>query len=272
MIISKLINPMNQFGRMGKIHSVFTQSFMIKVNNQLIHFGNYRQYISSFGTYIERQQYDSLKPYLKVGNIVRVTTDTFTIYSNAGVKTIETEFKELDLKVYPLPFNDKLIVDLTNLLETKIENMHTGLSLDEAFDSIQKNLMTKKLNELDWNRVIKFLIGRGKGLTPSGDDLIIGYLFVMKMLSPERAETLSQALINYPLSTTDVSKAYLLSCVKGHVSSPLHEFYKAIQEEADIDKLSKHITKIMRIGHTSGRDMTLGIKIGMDYIFNVLKS
>lgn len=268
MLISKLINPIEQFGRLGKIHSVFDGSFLIQIKNQLIHIGCYQQYVASFGTYIERSLYGALLPYLKVGNVVTVTDETFSVYSRLGVKTIALDFTELDLEVHPVPMDDQLIEDLHQLITEQTQNMRVGLQLDNTFSRIQEDLMTANLSEQAWQRVVTYLVGRGKGLTPSGDDFLVGYLLVMKLFNTQRAQALSQALTQTPLSTTDVSKAYLLSCVKGYVSSPLHELYQAVQREA---VTSKNINRVMRIGHTSGRDMTFGIKVGVDYIFNSLK-
>ena len=74
--------------------------------------------------------------------------------------------------------------------------------------------------EPDWQQVTAYLIGRGKGLTPSGDDLLVAYQ-AMFYAFDQPAEKLATALA-VPLSTTDVSKAYISASIKGYVNSLIY--------------------------------------------------
>lgn len=268
MLTSQLIHPINQFGKLGKIHSVFGQSFNINIQNQLIHIGSYRKYISSFGSFMEREQYESLKPYLQIGNVVRVTDNSISIYSRVGVGRVDISDEVTDLKVHSIAPNKELIEKLNDAMNDTTDRLQIGLPMDDEFDHIYNLLTTQQLDEVGWDLVVKYMIGRGKGLTPSGDDMMLAYLFVMTLFNPERATRLSLALTKQPLSTTDVSKEYILSCVKGYVSSPVHSLYILLKENATQKQLEESIVNIMNIGHTSGRDMVFGIKMGINYILN----
>ncbi|WP_379947182.1 DUF2877 domain-containing protein [Enterococcus devriesei] len=37
------------------------------------------------------------------------------------------------------------------------------------------------MDDEKWLALVEYFVGRGKGLTPSGDDLLMGYLFILKL-------------------------------------------------------------------------------------------
>ena len=63
-----------------------------------------------------------------------------------------------------------------------------GLPLDERAKHIFKNEPKQKVWTLsEWQEVTNYLIGRGKGLTPSGDDILVAYQTILFILADERA-------------------------------------------------------------------------------------
>ena len=46
----------------------------------------------------------------------------------------------------------------------------------------------------EWQEVTNYLIGRGKGLTPSGDDILVAYQTILFILADERAAALAATL------------------------------------------------------------------------------
>lgn len=270
-MISQFVYPMNQFGNLGKIHSKFDRSFNILINNQLIHIGSYEQYISSFGIYIDFEIYNKLQTHIQIDNVVKMNKKEFTVYSNKGIYKVDLSDSEIiSLRVNSVKWDRKTIQNLTNILNEKNFDKLVGLPQTEETQKVFKDLMFKRTEEIDWQSTIKYLIGRGKGLTPSGDDILVAYLYVMKMFDSNRAESLSTALLDQNLSTTDVSNAYLKACIAGYVSSPNYSFYQAIKDKKSSNILQQKIENIMYIGHTSGKDMTFGIKLGINYINNQL--
>ncbi|TKP91752.1 DUF2877 domain-containing protein, partial [Enterococcus faecalis] len=55
LVISDYIFPINQYGKMGTIHSVFERSFNLKVQDQFINVANFHKYLSSFGMFLPDQ-------------------------------------------------------------------------------------------------------------------------------------------------------------------------------------------------------------------------
>ncbi len=102
--------------------------------------------------------------------------------------------------------------------------------------------------------------GKGPGLTPSSDDMLVGMLFAHYLAEPENK--INDFFNNTPpLSelTPIVSKNYLEYAAQGIFSSYLIQFGKKIKNG---DLIFEDILKILSIGHYSGADTLLGLWIG----------
>lgn len=109
---------------------------------------------------------------------------------------------------------------------------------------------------------ISYFIGRGKGLTPSGDDLLVGVLAADQLLSmlPEDTEGLiRRRLAQTPKPTTTVSAHYLACALDGLYNEPIHQLLHVLRQESEEKSIEECIRQIMAIGHTSGMDMLTGL-------------
>ena len=101
------------------------------------------------------------------------------------------------------------------------------------------------------------LAGLGQGLTPAGDDFIMGALYASWIIHPpEIAKTLAGEITNAaaPL-TTSLSAAYLKSAGKGEAGILWHNFFNSLLSGGNIQL---PIIKLLSIGHTSGADALAG--------------
>lgn len=116
---------------------------------------------------------------------------------------------------------------------------------------------------------IKPLIGLGSGLTPSGDDLLLGFLAGLWCGVWNKRErmhflgNLGDAVIRLSRGTNDISRAYLSHAARGQVSSRLADLAGAICRGENSDRLPALVESAMRIGHTSGMDAVTGLLIGL---------
>jgi hypothetical protein len=111
-------------------------------------------------------------------------------------------------------------------------------------------------NSLD---AAKQLAGLGQGLTPSGDDFILGSILAAWVIHPKIiAEILAEEIANAaaPL-TTSLSAAWLRSGGRGEVGILWHNFFNALIVN-DARAIQMHITELLSIGHTSGADALAG--------------
>jgi hypothetical protein len=114
------------------------------------------------------------------------------------------------------------------------------------------------------------LIGLGTGLTPSGDDLIVGYLAGLWSAVRDRKEhsnflnALEKTLRSAAGQTNEISQAYLVQAASGQVSSGLTRLIEAIAYGWESDRLLEAAIRVMRIGHSSGMDTVTGLLVGLD--------
>ena len=96
------------------------------------------------------------------------------------------------------------------------------------------------------------LLGIGFGLTPSGDDFILGSIAVMQ-LTGRSTECLRPLIAGY---TNAFSRTMLMDGLDGYFPQPLLEVLHAMYSGKNQDE---KIFELERIGHTSGFDMVAGM-------------
>ena len=101
------------------------------------------------------------------------------------------------------------------------------------------------------------LIGLGPGLTPSGDDFLVGALALLDCIGERDAHAaLARAIIAaLPGSTSALSACFLKAAAAAHVGEALH---RAVSSVIAGD-VGAAIAAIEAIGHSSGWDMMAGV-------------
>lgn len=115
---------------------------------------------------------------------------------------------------------------------------------------------------------IEPLIGLGSGLTPSGDDFLVGYLAGLR--STAGGEVLRErflAAIGAWLSTATgrtnaISAAYLDSAARGNVSEPIATLAQQLAHAQAPDDVRVATRAALSVGYTSGADGVLGLLLG----------
>ena len=101
------------------------------------------------------------------------------------------------------------------------------------------------------------LVGRGPGLTPSGDDALAGALLVAHALGA--AAPLAAAVRARLDATTAVSAALLDAAADGCAARPVVALVDAAVA-GDVDAVRRALPAVLAIGHTSGADTVTGIR------------
>lgn len=122
--------------------------------------------------------------------------------------------------------------------------------------------------------VAQSLVGLGAGLTPSGDDLLVG----LGVLAAARGmqigafrSALTEALVAGPAletRTTAVSAATLIEAAAGRARDRIHRLLTVISsfEPADGPAFAAALAAaddVRAIGHTSGADVLRGVRLGL---------
>lgn len=103
------------------------------------------------------------------------------------------------------------------------------------------------------------LAGLGLGLTPSGDDYLMGALYAVWIFHPPIvASTLARAITSAAtLRTTSLSAAWLRAAGRGEAGIVWHEFFEALVSEDRI-RIEESWDNILAVGETSGADALAG--------------
>ena len=97
-------------------------------------------------------------------------------------------------------------------------------------------------------------IGLGLGLTPSGDDMLLGSLTALHMYRPELARRLGAAITPLLDRTNDISRSYLQLALDGYAATPV------LGAAAELAGGRMDQTKILlTVGHSSGCDILEGL-------------
>lgn len=101
------------------------------------------------------------------------------------------------------------------------------------------------------------LAGLGIGLTPAGDDFLMGGMYAAWMMHPQKvAKKITEEIANIALPlTTSLSGAWLRSAAKGEAGELWHEFFDALIKDENI---YLPMSKILSVGETSGSDALMG--------------
>ncbi|MCJ7433967.1 MAG: DUF2877 domain-containing protein [Anaerolineales bacterium] len=116
---------------------------------------------------------------------------------------------------------------------------------------------------------LETLIGLGPGLTPAGDDLLMGYMAGLWCAAKGRSERLNfisalgEIVIRLSKGTNDISRTYLYHAACGQVSSRLFNLANAICAGLDLQHVRDCAKSAMQIGHTSGMDAVTGLLFGL---------
>ena len=109
------------------------------------------------------------------------------------------------------------------------------------------------------------LVGLGAGLTPAGDDFIVGYLAALR--SRSRGDPGTAALLDalavpvglLSLHTNAISRQMLLDALQGHFAERLIEVMRCVCGGGDVAAATR---RALEVGHSSGADVLCGLLFG----------
>ena len=278
----------------GKLHSIFETSINLKFGERLINISCNHTVMPPFG--IQIPEYGIKKITANIENGEEIIFDSKEksllfqdmelklnlrgwIYGSkilpvkADKKNIEKNIKEI--LGYFLGNNDKNGFGIGNKrfvkVITDVENSTLNEEVLVKINNIRKDVEAGKTEIKNYN----YFLGRGEGLTPGGDDFIIGIMAAMNFLNHKKTEKLKKELMqDIYMKTTDISAEYLYYGSHSCFSLNITEFCKKllfdnINSEEEKKALYKSYENLIKNGHTSGVDTLMGILL---YTTAVLKT
>ncbi|MCR8993866.1 DUF2877 domain-containing protein [Brevibacillus laterosporus] len=280
---SQSVHPLLQTGTPGYIHSVFQNGFNIGMEDGLIFIGGTKNGLLPFGIHVEDSLVPKLVSLIKQGEIVRYDSGmSALLFSTFYIKLNPKHAYHLyvePMTEHPESLLRHLKAFVVELVE---DNRPTGADISvehfihcfmkESFgfcsESERKVLQlmdaasTESFSQID--EVLRYWIGRGKGLTPSGDDMLVGLLAVdaVTEVLTDSFRLHVTSLVENEALTTDISREYLKYALKRDFSSVVTDVLHSLLQK-DTDSLNERIRDLLRVGHSSGLDTAFGILIGM---------
>jgi hypothetical protein len=161
------------------------------------------------------------------------------------------------LKKTELIAEDLFRLDQGPLLTRKLSQpVHKLIAAAERFDS---HACAEAAHEM---------IGLGPGVTPSGDDILIGFLAGLHSMAGNNKERQSfiqefgSAIFLLLKETNEISRTYIQHAIKGEFSSSIVALIDAIRKGEQLQLLTS-TENAMRVGHSSGMDSVTGLLIGL---------
>lgn len=256
---------------LGKVHSKFNNGLNIKFENFFIYISCIGTPLSAYGLNIEEEKLKQILHSTKIHDIVVNKADKLIFYSIHEIISIDyKDMEQIDLKLPEIKCSISEVPDtkLYNYLE-KIEfEQLIGIELDEITCHYTDLLLNSNKSDLDINfAIIRFFSGRGKGLTPSGDDILIGFTIALMIFGQFDNWIRALELGITANTTTMISVAYLRALLVGYASEYFIKLVDLIDDE-DMDVIDQTIKKVQSFGHTSGNDTLFGFFLGLKFLTN----
>ncbi|WP_346355564.1 DUF2877 domain-containing protein [Azotosporobacter soli] len=253
----------------GRVHSKFKRGINLEFTDCLIHLGVDKAPLSAMGLNIEEEKMTRLLAAVRIDDIVINKDDALLFYSIQGEMPVAYgNLKEIDLKLRATALSRKKITD--SFLYRRLEDCEwescIGIALDEkTSESVTLLLQSDKSDAQMNGQLIAFFIGRGKGLTPSGDDILTGFTLALQLFGDFAVWRNSLEKEVAKKRTTSVSLAYLTALLQGYASEPFITLINALDEEKN-QIIEETLEEIKRLGHTSGSDTLFGLFLGLQFL------
>lgn len=255
------------------VHSLFKNGVNLSNGTDLLFIGTDKNGELPFAVHLSQFQLQNLIPKLRLNQ-------AFTFQQNEWFSEDQTIRISLDFAidfcstgtVQPF-FSSKRFTELMgkatlltafNGFECPLPDTKELTGYNQTFIHAFKQLQTNEEKEIESG--LRYFIGRGKGETPSGDDLLVGLLSVdtaYPILSTKVRRMLMKLIMNENL-TTDISNAYLKVALSHQFSTSINGLLKELtKNKTTTSEMGHFLTALSKTGHTSGLDTLTGMILGL---------
>lgn len=262
------------------VHSIFTNGLNISFGDYLVFVGTEYGNGVPFGIHIESYLYDRLAAETFIGEVVEWNGFRKLLsFVSSNVHIHILLMHEFHCRLEPQsgtgPDLNGWAARLSDMAVHITKGPGLGLSLEtdrswpdqsEGASELEQQLLSLshalKTPDLPLDiSLVKSFIGRGQGLTPSGDDFLVGVMAVEHLLGladsgVSRAVRL--LLQDLTVLTTQVSVNYYYSACSGDFSTVILDLLASLLELPDFD-FEECVEALLNVGSTSGIDTYFGL-------------
>ncbi|WP_319240032.1 DUF2877 domain-containing protein [uncultured Propionivibrio sp.] len=255
----------------GRVHSVFARGFNVEFPTQLLYVGGDDAPLSAFGLALPAARLRELLAGVRVGDLVVLKAQRLFIYGHDGVMSIDlAELPTVDLRVPAVACGIDAIAasEVYRQLDALGLEQSTGLGLNISDADREHLALLCEADKADFaanSRLVAYFAGRGQGLTPSGDDLLLGFTFALMLFGRYADWNRAVAAGVTPETTTAISVAYVQAMLMGYVAGHLAAL-AALIDGGDARAVRQCVDAVAQFGHTSGVDTLFGFFLGLKFL------
>ncbi|MGX7418749.1 DUF2877 domain-containing protein [Carnobacterium gallinarum] len=275
--LTKQFNENNHW----RLHSRFDNGInFVNQQNELLFIGSDKNGELPFAIHLTYLELTKLKKQITAESCLYFKDDCFYDQTNPTVQVTLTNCLtyQTTLLQTKLPLKQEQMNGLINLAKTCSLKNGFDTALPTSLKAVMEGnnplkhafqqLLSTDASEIEAG--LRYYVGRGVGLTPSGDDFLVG-LFCLQQAYSILDQQVNQILTNLLYGeqlTTDIGKAYLLAALKGQFSTTLLQLIEELTTGNDQQKLTIIFNKLIQNGHTSGVDTATGLLAGLLIRYN----
>jgi hypothetical protein len=204
---------------------------------------------------------------LHITNKLAITTDNVAFWESnmpnypQNVEILKRNLTKMRdyIDIYGIDGGIKRSLNTYNTFEIELSRM-----LEERTGLLLSGLLNNRMSESIENA--RNLIGLGPGLTPSGDDFLVGLFTVLNIqkspLHPLKEFCKEVVKLAKPL-TNEISYMALQKASIGKVRESIISLVNSILDGTEED-LILSLNKVLKIGSSSGTDIAFGIVCGLE--------
>lgn len=244
----------------GMVHSVFSSSLNVELAGKLVCLEPRSRPLSWAGLAIPNDVLSALVRSARRGDGVTMRAGILQVETrDLTVRVRLATLERVPLSVRGVCTASECLVALGGQLRRRSLRARSGLAGDAAFEEASRVLVSSRSTRLDLAHAVDSIIGRGPGLTPTGDDVLVGCCAGLWALGC--ADEFVGLLPLERGRTTDVSRSQLVAVSQGCVSEALFRVIRLAAGGAPITGLERALSTAEATGHTSGVDALLGLEL-----------
>lgn len=263
------------------LHSSFKSSFNLKADNIIANISINKTTLPPYGIVLNEVDFLYVKEEIDLKDLdIKISGNMICINDiNILIEDVRVNYSS-DITIDRKPISKSMIEKLKGIIT--LSGKDNGFSLDneellniiiyngQESDMVNQSDISVFVNQLNNLglffkddksdiSIVKYFLGRGQGLTPSGDDFLVGAMVVFYSMDQYRksiSDIRHFVLKNIGVYTNDISEQFLLLATEGKFSRSI---INLIEELKDGKVYSDTINNVLKYGGTSGMDIMLGI-------------
>ena len=265
--VSSHAYPLLHKAATGEVRGVFRHGLdVVRSDGRLLYLGGSDRALSCVGLQLPPAVLRLVLAAVRSGDAVELGEGALTFWGSAASRPFRldcTAAEAVDLRV-GTPISPSAVRALRLAIAACGLEDVVGLAWDTR---LQTALVRLTGSGSTLAEAVRWLYGRGAGLTPTGDDILCGYGTGLLACGDYAAHgRLVEALrgVGRTRRTTYVSEAYLAAMAAGYAN----ETYVHLLETARAGAVggpagAEALAAVRRLGHTSGNDTLLGFSLAL---------